>query len=112
MVALTVVAFAFVGLLGLHGRNVKLAADSQEITHATLLARELIAEAQFRVTTEGLDAVGNDRGTHPDYPGFRWEREVLPTEIDELRQIIVRVIFDEGRPNACEITYFVRDPAV
>ena len=34
MVALMVIAFAFVGLLGLHGRNIKTIARDQQLTRA------------------------------------------------------------------------------
>jgi len=110
MVALAIIAFAIVGLLGLHARNIKIVARDQSLTRATLLARELISQIQFEVTTNGLGDLGNDQGTFDGYPGYRWERRVMTTGLDEMREVIVRVIWNESTPNACELVYFVRDP--
>jgi general secretion pathway protein I len=112
LVALTVVAFAFVGLLGLQGRNIKAVARDQQLTRATLLARELVSQMQFQVASGGLQQLDDSHGTFEGYPGYRWERQVVTTGLDEVREIIVRVIFDERNPSACELVYFVRDPAV
>ena len=112
LVALTVIAFAFVGLLGLHGRNIKTVARDQQLTRATLLARELVSQIQFQVASGGLQQLSDSHGTFEGYPGFRWERQVVTTGLDEVREVIVRVIFDERSPSACELVYFVRDPAV
>lgn len=112
MVALAIIAFAIVGLLGLHARNIKIVARDQSLTRATLLARELISQIQFQVTANGLKDLGDDRGTFEGYPGYRWERRVISTGLDEMREVIVRVIWDESAPSACELVYFVRDPAV
>jgi len=113
LVALAIVAFAVVGLMGLQARNIKTIARGQSMTRATLLAREIISQTQYHVLLNGLASLGNEQGTFGrDYPGFRWEREVLGTGLDEMREVIVRVIWDERAPRACEIVYFVRDPAI
>lgn len=112
MVALAVIAFALVGLLGLQARNVKMIARGQNLTRATLLARELISQIQVEVDTKGFQGLGDSQGVFEGYPGYRWEREVLTTGLDELREVIVRVIWDERTPNACQLIYFVRTPMV
>lgn len=112
LVALAVIAFAFVGLLGLHGRNIKAIARDQSLTRATLLARELVSQIQFQVLTNGLQDLGDSQGTFEGYPGYRWEREVVSTGLDEMREVVVRVIWDERSPHACQLVYFVRDPAI
>jgi general secretion pathway protein I len=112
MVALAIIAFAVVGLLGLHARNIKIVARDQNLTRATLLARELISQIQFQVTSNGLRDLGDDQGTFDGYPGYRWERRVMTTGLDEMREVIIRVIWDESMPNACELVYFVRDPGL
>lgn len=112
MVALAVIAFALVGLLGLQARNVKMIARGQNLTRATLLARELISQIQVEVETKGFQGLGDSQGVFEGYPGYRWEREVLTTGLDELREVIVRVIWDERTPNACQLIYFVRTPVV
>ena len=112
LVALVVIAFAFVGLLGLHVRNIQMIARDQNLTRATLLARELVSQIQFQVLTNGLQGLGDSQGTFDGYPGYRWEREVITTGLDEMREVVVRVIWDERNPHACELVYYVRDPAV
>ncbi len=112
MVALAVIAFAFVGLLSLQARNITAVARDQSLTRATLLARELVSQLQFQVLTNGLQNLGDDRGTFEGYPGYRWERQVIPTGLDEMREVVVRVIWDERYPHRCELLYFVRDPAL
>lgn len=112
MVALAVIAFAFVGLLSLHARNISAVARDQDLTRATLLARELVSQLQFQVLTNGLQNLGDDRGTFEGYPRYHWERQVIPTGLDEMREVVVRVIWDERNPHQCELLYFVRDPAL
>jgi general secretion pathway protein I len=112
MVALAIIAFAVVGLLGLHARNIQIIARDQSLTRATLLAREIISQIQFQVSTSGLQGLSDSQGTFEGYPGYRWERQVMPTGLDEMREVVIRVIWDEATPNACELVYFVRDPGV
>ena len=110
LVALAIVAFAFVGLLGLHARNIDVIARDQNLTRSTLLARELVSQIQFQVATNGLQDLGDSQGTFEGYPGYRWERQVLPTGLDEMREVVVRVMWDNTNSSACELVYFVRDP--
>ena len=112
MVALAIIAFACVGLLSLHARNLRNVARDQNLTRATLLGRELISQIQYQVLTNGLQDLGDSQGTFEGYPGYRWERQVISTGLDEMREVVVRVIWDERSPDACQLIYFVRDPAV
>ncbi|HEX7406201.1 MAG TPA: prepilin-type N-terminal cleavage/methylation domain-containing protein, partial [Candidatus Binatia bacterium] len=59
MVALAIIAYAIVGLLGLHARNIQMIGRDQSLTRATLLARELISQIQFQVSTNGLQDLGD-----------------------------------------------------
>ena len=45
----------------------------------------------------------------PNAPRFVWERDVQDTELPTVRRVVVRVIWDERQPNACELLYFIRD---
>jgi type II secretion system protein I len=106
LVALTIVAFAFVGLLGLHNRNLKLIGNDQDLTRATLLARQFITEMEV---VEQWPDTGSSRGEFATAPGFAWERDVEETDLPTVRRVVVRVIWDERNPNACELVYFIRD---
>ncbi len=73
MVAITIIAFALVGLLGLHNRNLKMIGDDQNLTQATLLARQFITEMEV---IEQWPDTGTSHGEFPEMPGFYWERDV------------------------------------
>jgi len=106
IVALTIVGVAFIGLLGLHNRNLAMIARDQDFTRATLLARQFITEMEV---VEQWPETGTSRGEFPNAPGFVWERDVQDTELPTVRRVVVRVIWDERQPNACELLYFIRD---
>jgi len=106
MVALTIVAFAFVGLLGLHNRGIALIARDRDLTRATLLARQLITEMEL---IEQFPDTGTSRGEFANDPGFSWERDVQDTDLPTVRRVVLRVIWDERMPNACELIYYIRD---
>jgi len=106
IVALTIVAIAFVGLLGLHNRNIAMIARDQDLTRATLLARQFITEMEV---VEQWPETGTTRGEFANAPGFIWERDVEDTDIATVRRVHLRVIWDERQTNACELLYFIRD---
>jgi general secretion pathway protein I len=106
MVALTIVAFAFVGLLGLHNRGIALIARDRDLTRATLLARQLITEMEL---IEQFPDTGTSRGEFNNAPGFFWEREVTETDLPTVRRVHLRVVWDERIPDACELIYYIRD---
>lgn len=106
LVALTVVAFAFIGLLGLHNRNLAMVGRDQDLTHATLLARELISQMEV---IEQFPDTGTSRGEFDDAPGFYWERIVEETDLPNVRRVQLRVVWDPRIPEACELVYYIRD---
>jgi uncharacterized protein (DUF2344 family) len=58
-------------------------------------------------------ALKMSEGFHPKPRlSFPLPMAVGTTGLDEVREVIVRVIWDERTPRACELVYFVRDPAV
>src|SRR5512143_2877798 len=95
LVALVIVAIAFVGLLGLHNRNLAMVGRDQDLTRATLLARQLITEMEL---IEQFPDTGTSQGEFPDYPGFAWERNVEDTELPTVRKVTLRVIWDPRLP--------------
>lgn len=104
LVALAIVAYALIGLLGLQNRNLTLVSQDQNVTRATLLARMLIAEMEVR---EKFPELGFTSGELED--GFYYEREVNETPLPEVREVRLRVIFDERRPDLVELLYYIRD---
>ncbi len=110
LVAVAVLALALVSLLGLHVRNLALVDRDQRITEATLLARDLMTQAEIEPLPDLGITNGDFEERYPDrYPGLRWEREVLPTPLADLREVRVRVFRDEqGSGDDVALTYFVR----
>jgi hypothetical protein len=111
IVAVAIVAVAFVPLLGVHNRNIVAVATDQDLARATLLARQLIAEMEL---VEQFPELGVSSGEFDNYPGFRWEREVTEvsyTEIalTDIRRVDLRIVWDERIPDACRVIYFMRD---
>jgi general secretion pathway protein I len=112
LIALAVIAIAFVTLLGWHARSIRSIAYNQNLARATLLARERASLVQFQVLKDGLQSLGNESGEVDGYPNFIYDVQVFPTGIEEMRQVVLRIIWDRRNPSACEVTFFVRDPAV
>lgn len=111
MVALAVIATAFTALLGLHVRNLKIAASNQAYTQALLLSRSLISEAQLGPYPEVGVAQGDFEERWPGrYTGFRWQRTVsdFGGGLLAVRQVTIRVIPYEDESAASELTVFVQ----
>jgi general secretion pathway protein I len=110
MVAMAVIATAFTALLGLHVRNLRLAAREQGYTQALLLSRSLITEVELGGFPEVGIGEGDFEETQPGrYPGFRWVRTVndFPL-VPDTREVTVRVIPNGDEGAAAELTVFVR----
>ena len=109
LISLLIVAYALISLLGLHNRNIGIVGRGQDITRATLIARELIAQMEV---VEKFPELGFSSGEVEGYAGYYWEREVdelLDGSIPDVRQVRLRVVFDERRPDLVELLYYIRD---
>ena len=110
LVAVAVLGLALVSLLGLHVRNIDLIARDQRVTEATLLARALMAEVESGPFPDlGVES-GDFELDYPDrYPELRWEREVTPTPVPNVREVRVRVFHgEEESGDDVTLTYYVR----
>lgn len=103
LVATAILGVAVVTLLGLHARNLSLAAEAQDLTIAGTLAADVLALARL----DPLLEEGQLRGRFAAKPGdadgrttiyggpmsgrFVWSREVLPTALPTLRQVRVAI---------------------
>ena len=110
MVAVAVLALSLVSLLGLHIRDLALVDRNQRITEATMLARDLMTQAEIEPLPEVGVTNGDFDERYPDrYPNLRWEREVLPTPLGDLREVRIRVFRGEQESgDDVAVTYFVR----
>jgi general secretion pathway protein I len=110
LVAVAVLGLAMVSLLGLHVRNIALIDRDQRVTEATLLARRLMTDVEVAPFPEIGLTNGDFEERYPErYPDLRWEEEVLPTPLADLREVRVRVFRDvEESGDDVSLVYYVR----
>lgn len=105
MIALVVVAYAFVGLLALHNHNLHIVGRDQDQTFAALAAREIISRLDF----EPFPDLGLSSGELAYPSGFRWEMEVSEVgDLTQIRRVLVRVLNVDASSKA-ELVYYVRN---
>jgi general secretion pathway protein I len=93
MIALAILALVGVAFLRAQASSVRLLDESSQISLATLLAREKMAELE----SLGFPEVGKTSGTGGEaYPRYRWEKVVTSTDLPILRKVLVRVLWQEG----------------
>jgi len=110
LVAVAVLGLALVSLLGLHVRNLDLIDRDQRVTEATLLARGLMAEVDAAPFPDLGITDGDFELRYPErYPDLRWEREVLPSPVADIREVRIRV-FRGGEESGDDVTldYYLR----
>jgi len=93
MIALAILSLVAVAFLRTQAGSVRLADESNQISLATLLAQEKLAE----VESAGFPEPGKISGTGDEtFPPLRWERIVSATEFLPLRKVLVRILWREG----------------
>lgn len=96
MVAVGLLAFAMVSILGIVGHNVNLATKSTNYLIATSLADEMAS----RIDAEGLPLDSQRSGKFDNHPGFEWHIVVIPYNLPqfEAKMNIIRVLisWDDG----------------
>ncbi|MBI4496068.1 MAG: prepilin-type N-terminal cleavage/methylation domain-containing protein [Deltaproteobacteria bacterium] len=107
MIALSILAIVGVAYLRAQGTGLRLVEESGQLTLATLLAREKMAELEG----VGFPEVGKTSGPGgSEFPAFHWERRVTATELLSLRKAQVRVLWKDGRQERSLelLAYFAR----
>jgi len=107
MIALAILSLVAVAFLRAQAGSVRLVDESNQISMATLLAKEKMAELE----SAGFPELGKYAGSEEKvFPKFRWEQIVSSTEILGIRKAIVRVLWMEGtQERSLELTvYFAR----
>jgi general secretion pathway protein I len=93
MIALAILALVGVAFLRAQASSVHLIDESGQISIATLLAREKMAELE----SMGFPEMGKTSGTEDQpFPQYRWEQIVSSTDIPALRKALVRILWIEG----------------
>ncbi|OGP97889.1 MAG: hypothetical protein A2Z51_03255 [Deltaproteobacteria bacterium RBG_19FT_COMBO_52_11] len=107
MIALAILSLVAVAFLRTQASSIHLVDEACQISRATLLAREKMAELE----SAGFSEPGEKTGTAGEtFPLLRWEQIVSSTEILNLRKAVVRVLWREGtRERSLElITYLAK----
>lgn len=96
MVAVGILAFALVTLLGAVNRNLVLTSNARNREVAAKLADDIVT----RIQIEGLPQERQSSGNFQDHPGFKWFISVDPFNLGQLnaRIKILRVLitWDDG----------------
>lgn len=97
LVALAIMGAALAILLGAVNRNLILASNSKNLTIASTLAQKKISEIELG----GYPEITEEEGVFNEAPEFKWFLRVIPYELPtletEIRIIILRVTWDEGK---------------
>jgi general secretion pathway protein I len=105
MVAVAIMAFTLVSLLGLKNRALQDVAVAEHITTATMLAKRVMTDAVMikpRLPVE-------EEGTFPEeeFKDFTWKKIVSPTPITQIMEVRVAVLWEEGtRPEQVELVSY------
>ena len=94
MIALLIIATSFVVLLHTRNQSVITADYAKRATVATLLASERMSDIEL----EDFPDTGEDSSNFgDDYPEYRWKTSVSDTTYENIREVKVEVLWDEGR---------------
>ena len=97
LVALAIMGAALAILLGAVNRNLILASNSKNLTIASTLAQKKLSEIELN----GYPEIREEEGVFNEAPEFKWFLRVIPYELPtletEIRIVILRVTWDEGK---------------
>jgi general secretion pathway protein I len=88
MIAMAILAITLVAIYQSQSQSISMASDSRLLTTASLLAQSRMAEidaADPRNITAGSGDFGDD------FPDYQWQVEIIGTEIDFLKKIVLTV---------------------
>jgi general secretion pathway protein I len=94
MLAVVIMAFVLVSLMGLQSRSVQDVMLAEHITTATLLAKRVMTEALLA----GIQLPQETDGEFPEaeFKGYTWKKAVSPTPIAQVMEVRVAVLWKEG----------------
>ena len=93
MVAVAILAIALVAILKANLQTIDTLVETRERTTVSLLAASKMAEVEA-VGAADWSGIQGDFGD--DYPGFTWQVETAPTEVDRLMRVTVIVQPEDG----------------
>ncbi len=107
MIALSIVGISLVVILGLAQRSILVNSRLQQMTRATLLAKQKMAEIENGISS-GLD---QNKGEFKDpNQNFSWRSITTPTPIIGINQIDLSVIWGDEQDNELvTLTSFIKE---
>ena len=106
MIAMGVLATTLVVLLGLRNNDIQIQSYARELTQATLMARNLVFQAEQQEELM-LGYTEGDFGA--DYPEYSWQQNVNTFMFERVREVSVAVFWSET--DHVELTLFVETEA-
>lgn len=104
MIALAIIAIAFVALLGLRNRDIVLHEYGRTLIAATALAQQRLADTLVGPYPE----VGRTEGPFDEaHARFSWRQDVNPTPFDFVREVRVVVRWAEAQEDQVELVSYV-----
>jgi len=105
MIALAIVAIAFVGLLGLENRTLAASERQQMLSRATMLAVERLSEIEAAPAQGILETRG---AFDAPFEAFRWQLELTDTPLPQIQRVDLTVSWGEtARNEEVTLTSFV-----
>src|SRR3990172_59933 len=94
MVAVAIMAFSLVSLLGLKNRSMQDVLVAEHITTATMLAKRVMTDTVMvkpRLPVE-------EEGEFPEeeFKDYAWKKTISPTPITQIMEVRVAVLWEEG----------------
>ena len=91
LLAVAILSLGLAALIHTFSTSLWATQSSHNLTLATLLSQEKLAELK----QEGFPSPGLVSGGFEDYPNFNWEIEVNSTEMDNLVEVRVTIFWQE-----------------
>jgi general secretion pathway protein I len=94
MVAVAILGFVLVSLLGLNNRSMQDVMLAERMTTATLLAKDRMVQA---LSTRVLIPVEEEgEFEEEEFKGYTWKKVIAPTPIATIMEVRVAVLWKEG----------------
>ena len=104
MIAVGLLAFAMVAILGSVGHNINLATKATN----NMIAMSLADEIASRIDAEGLPSDSQKSGRFENHPDFEWYVRVLPFNLSQFKakmNLVSVIITWDGGEESYEITF-------
>jgi type II secretion system protein I len=102
MVAVAIMSFTLVSLLGLKNRSMQDVSLSEHIVTATMLAKRTMVDTIVVKPRLPLDEDGEF--PEEEYKGYTWKKTISPTPLISIMEVRVAVFWKEGeRPEMVEL---------